>query len=296
MPPISKQLPTDSASSKQAQMTQSQMDYSASDQGPGDQMSANRLAETLPFLRRYARAATGSQTTGDALVRATLEAALEDRQTLDQISASQTGLFRAFSAMWSSVDPQADTSPAALSQLSVSQLARVPSFQRQALLLNQLEEFSLAETAEILNISEAEADDLVNEALDDISREAPARVLIIEDEPLIASHLEDIVRQSGHEIVGNATTATEARALYEQHRPTLVLSDVQLADGSSGIDAVDAILRIETVPVIFITGFPQKFLTGGGHEPAFLITKPFREDTVKTTISQALFFGANLVE
>ena len=249
MPPISNPSPMDAASSKPSQMNQS----------ADDQMSANRLAETLPFLRRYARAATGSQTTGDALVRATLEAALEDKATLDQISASQVGLFRAFSAMWSSVDPQADASPSALSQLSVSQLARVPSFARQALLLNQLEEFSLAQTAEILNVSETEAGDLVNEALDDISREAPARVLIIEDEPLIASHLEDIVRQSGHEIVGNATTASEARALYEAHRPTMVLSDVQLADGSSGIDAVDAILRIETVPVIFITGFRKNF-------------------------------------
>ncbi|WP_420382069.1 response regulator [Novosphingobium sp.] len=268
-----------------------------SSESPTDTTSApNRLAETLPFLRRYARAATGSQTSGDALVRATLEAALEDPVTHEQISASPVGLFRAFTAMWSSVDPQADTSSEALAQLTVSQLARVPSFARQALLLNQLEDFTLGETAEILGVSEDEAGDLVNEALDDISREAPARVLIIEDEPLIASHLEDIVRQSGHEIVGNATTAGEARVLYDQHRPTLVLSDVQLADGSSGIDAVDAILRIETVPVIFITGFPQKFLTGGGHEPAFLITKPFREDTVKTTISQALFFGANLVE
>jgi CheY-like chemotaxis protein len=257
---------------------------------------ANQLATSLPFLRRYARAATGSQTTGDALVRATLEAALEDQATLDLISSSPTGLFRAFSAMWSSVDPQADTPSAALTQLTDSQLARLPSFARQALLLNQLEEFSLIETAQILDVSESEAGELVNEALEEISREAPARVLIIEDEPLIASHLEDIVRQGGHEIVANATTASEARAAYELHHPTLVLSDVQLADGSSGIDAVDEIQRHGPVPVIFITGFPQKFLTGGGHEPAFLITKPFREDTVKTTISQALFFGANLVE
>jgi len=276
MPSIPSQSPTDSTSSTSSQTKQ--------------------IAAALPYLRRYARAATGSQATGDALVRATLEAALEDPDTLAQISSSQIGLFRAFSAMWSSIDPQADQSPAALSQLSVSQLGRVPTFRRQALLLNQLEEFSLVETAEILNITEAEAGQLVNEALDDISREAAAQVLIIEDEPLIASHLEDIVRQCGHEIVANATTATEAREAYALHRPTLVLSDVQLADGSSGIDAVEEILRLGPVPVIFITGFPQKLLTGAGHEPAFLITKPFREDTVRTTISQALFFGGTLID
>jgi CheY-like chemotaxis protein len=276
MPSISSPTPTDSTSSTPPQ--------------------TNQLAASLPFLRRYARAATGSQATGDALVRATLEAALEDQETLAQISSSQIGLFRAFSAMWSSVDPQGDESPLALSQLSVSQLGRVPTFRRQALLLNQLEEFSLPETAEILNVTETEAGQLVSAALLDISHEAPAQVLIIEDEPLIANHLEDIVKQCGHQIVANATTATEARAAFALHRPTLVLSDVQLADGSSGIDAVEEILRIGPVPVIFITGFPQKLLTGGGHEPAFLITKPFREDTVRTTISQALFFGGTLID
>lgn len=255
---------------------------------------ATSLAALLPFLRRYARAATGSQASGDALVRATLEAALEDPEMLETISGSQTGLFRAFSAMWSSIDPQVDHSPLAASEPGVSQLGRVPTFRRQALLLNQLEEFSLAETAEILGITEEEAKDLVDAALDDISRDSIADVLIIEDEPLIANHLEDIVRQAGHRVVANATTAEEARAAYELHQPTLVLSDVQLADGSSGIDAVDDILRISPVPVIFITAFPQKFLTGEAPEPAFLITKPFREDTVRTTISQALFFGATL--
>jgi CheY-like chemotaxis protein len=159
-----------------------------------------------------------------------------------------------------------------------------------------LEEFSLAETAEILAISEEEAGELVNEALDDIAREPAAHVLIIEDEPLIASHLEDIVSSAGHRIVANATTAAEARRAYDQHRPTLVLSDVQLGDGSSGIDAVEDILRLGPVPVIFITAFPQKLLTGAGHEPTFIITKPFREDTVRTTISQALFFGDTLAE
>ena len=258
--------------------------------------TTNQLASTLPFLRRYARAATGSQSTGDALVRATLEAALADPETLARISASPTGLFRAFSAMWSSVDPQADHGSVAMTQISDSQLGRMPTSRRQALLLNQLEEFTLAQTADILGISEVEAGELVDAALDDISREPAAQVLIIEDEPLIADHLEDIVRQCGHQIVANATTASEALAAYQRYQPTLVLSDVQLADGSSGVDAVDEILRLGQVPVIFITGFPQKLLTGGGHEPAFLITKPFREDTVRTTISQALFFGAGLID
>ena len=67
-------------------------------------------------------------------------------------------------------------------------------------------------------------------------------------------------------------------------------SDIQLADGSSGLDAVNEILGSEETPVIFITGYPQLFLTGQAPEPAFLITKPFTADSVKAVISQALFF------
>lgn len=276
MPPISPMKPTPPATPGTAQ--------------------TRALMALLPFLRRYARAATGSQSSGDALVRATLEAALGDPAMLATISASRTGLFRCFSAMWNAAVPPDGALPDARALPSDSQLGRMPSYRRQALLLNQLEEFSLIETAEILDITATEAGTYVAAAQDDISHEPAARVLIIEDEPLIANHLADIVRQGGHQIVANATTAGEARDAYALHHPTLILSDVQLADGSSGIDAVDEILRLGPVAFIFITGFPQKLLTGGGHEPAFLITKPFREDTVRATINQALFFGASMID
>ena len=75
-----------------------------------------------------------------------------------------------------------------------------------------------------------------------------------------------------------------------RHRPGLVLADIQLADGSSGIDAVKDILGRFDVPVIFITAFPERLLTGERPEPTFLITKPFQPETVKAAIGQALFF------
>lgn len=270
--------------------------YTPRDHAPTMPPSTDQLALSLPFLRRYARAATGSRTRGDALVHSMLEAALRDRIILRQISESRTSLFKVFTTKWSLIDPLHDVAAATPEQRMASQLARVPSLRRQALLLNEFEEFSLIETGEILGISEVEAANLVAAALNDISREEPAHVLIIEDEPIVAHHLEDIVSRTGHRIVANATTADEARKAYDHHKPTLILSDVQLADGSSGIDAVEDILRNGPIPVIFITGFPQKLLTGGGYEPTFLITKPFREDTVRTTISQALFFGAALID
>ncbi|MDE1915156.1 MAG: response regulator [Sphingomonadales bacterium] len=252
------------------------------------------MASSLPYLRRYARAVTGSQSMGDNLVRMTLSAALEDETLLESISADRAGLYRAFTIVWASVDPDVGREGVAPAPDTISQLGRVSTLRRQALLLNQLEDFSIAEAAHILGVTGEEAETLVKEAFADIARDSVADVLIIEDEPLISSHLTDIVESAGHRIVATAATAAQAREAYALHRPSLVLSDIQLADGSSGIDAVEDILRIGPVPVIFITAFPEKLLTGEGLEPTLLISKPFREETVLTTISQALFFGSNL--
>ena len=63
----------------------------------GDQVAAN-----LPYLRRYARALTGSQHTGDAFVRATLEAALADEQLKSSLAGGRVPLYKAFNKVWSS--------------------------------------------------------------------------------------------------------------------------------------------------------------------------------------------------
>ena len=74
-----------------------------------------------------------------------------------------------------------------------------------------------------------------------------------------------------------------------------MLADIQLADDCSGIDAVKDILAQFDVPVIFITAFPERLLTGERPEPTFLITKPFQPATVKAAIGQALFFDSSTV-
>ena len=114
--------------------------------------------------------------------------------------------------------------------------------------------------------------------------------MIIEDEPLIAMDIEEMVTGLGHSVTGIARTHKEAVALFNKKTPGMILADIQLADGSSGIDAVNDILKTSSVPVIFITAFPERLLTGERPEPAFLVTKPFNPDMVKALISQALFF------
>jgi DNA-binding LytR/AlgR family response regulator len=78
--------------------------------------------------------------------------------------------------------------------------------------------------------------------------------------------------------------------MVKKKRPNLVLADIQLADGSSGIDAVNDMVAEFEAAVVFITAFPERLLTGDKPEPAFLITKPFDANVVKAITSQALFF------
>jgi len=258
-----------------------------------------QLAPHLPFLRRYGRALTGSQMEGDRYVRATLEAIVAAPEEFPREVDPRLGLYRTFQAIWSSthLDDRAEE-PDALSDneaIARARLARLAPRSRQALLLTAMEGFTSEDAAYLLEDSPEAVDGLVAEALAEIDSQTRARVLIIEDEPLIAMDLETIVRDQGHEVTGVAVTRDEAVALAMDDRPGLVLADIQLADDSSGIDAVKDILAQFNVPVIFITAFPERLLTGERPEPTFLITKPFQRSTVKAAISQALFFDQSTV-
>ena len=254
------------------------------------------VAAHLPFLRRYARALTGSQSTGDAFVKATLEAALADDDLAQSLKGGRVPLYAAFNKLWASaymevaeeVDGHGRQEAAAQDQLR-----KITPLNRQALLLTTVEDFSPAQAAQIMDVEEDDISQLVQEAIEEIDRENTTSVLIIEDEPLISMQLEDLVRSLGHDICGTAATRKQAQQIAAEQTPGLVLADIQLADGSSGLAAVDDILELATMPVIFITAYPERLLTGDRPEPTYLITKPFQESTVRAAISQALFFGSS---
>ena len=251
------------------------------------------VAEYLPFMRRYARALTGRQSSGDAYVAAALEAILADRGAFDAAQNPRVALYKALARIWSSIDLN-DTSDPRDAQLPVerrlAQLARLP---RQAFLLVSLEGFSEHEAAEILETDAASVRDLVKEAGRELAAEIATDVLIIEDEALIAMDLERLVEDLGHRVIGVARTHAKAISIAKAHAPGLILADIHLADNSSGLDAVNELLRSFEVPVIFITAYPERFLTGERPEPAFLIAKPFQPSAVSAVISQALFFERN---
>lgn len=257
-----------------------------------------KVANQLPYLRRYARALTGSQSAGDSFVRATLEAALADEGLRAIIGEGRPQLYHAFNRVWSTayvdtVDRSAGFGIGGHELAAQERLAAMTPVNRQALLLTTLEDFSIDDAAYIMDRDADEVERLVQDAIAEIDRESTTSVLIIEDEPLISMQLEDLVRSLGHDVCGMAATRTQALEIVAREQPGLVLADIQLADGSSGLDAVDDILKIGSVPVIFITAYPERLLTGDRPEPTYLITKPFQEQTVRTAISQALFFGSS---
>jgi DNA-directed RNA polymerase specialized sigma24 family protein/CheY-like chemotaxis protein len=251
----------------------------------------------LPFLRRYARALTGSQQHGDNFVHTTLEVIVAAPDEFRTGPDTRIDLYRNFHRIWESAfldDGEGDDEEDPLVRAANRRLARITPLGRQMLLLTALEGFSVAETAQITGTDAATVEMLLGEAANDIDREARTSVLIIEDEPLIAMELEQIVRGLGHDVAGIATTHDDAIAAFENSDAGLVLADIQLADGSSGIDAVQDILALAPVPAIFITAFPERLLTGHCVEPTFLISKPFRENTVRAAISQSLLFTPQL--
>jgi len=254
-----------------------------------------RLAPHLPYVRRYARALTGDQSTGDNYVRVALEALAAGEQQLSPDMTPLVALYHVFHAIWSSTGAQLESG----SQIGAlgdgrdeasRRLMRIAPRSRQAFLLTALEGFTPSEAAQILSADPRDVERLIADAQSDIDAELATDVLVIEDEAIISADIQSLVKELGHRVTGAATTHDEAVEEVARHKPGLVLADIQLADGSSGIDAVKDILKDIDVPVIFITAFPERLLTGERPEPTFLITKPFQPETVKAAISQALFF------
>ena len=238
------------------------------------------VAPELPYLRRYARAVTGSQALGDSAVREVLEALIEAPEEFDISKPPRLELYRIFHRLWHPVFDRT---------LGVeSPILAISGRSRQALLLAAVEGFSIADTCTILNAESESIRSDLDHARSTIAENLRSNVLIIEDETIIAMHIHSIVGAANHAVVGVARTHLEAVNLARQTHPDLVLADINLEDGSSGIAAVREILEFIDVPVIFVTAFPERLLTGERPEPTYLLTKPFEPVMLTATIAQAL--------
>jgi CheY-like chemotaxis protein len=233
--------------------------------------SVTILKQALPYARRYARALSGSQEAGDALVAACLRRGLAPLPVRLALYAGITRL----------------SGEAAGAEAT----APLTALQRRLLLLTNLEELTIAEAASVLGIEEAEAERQTEAAREALQQATSTEVLIIEDEPLIAMDLRQLIQRSGHKVVGLAASEAEAVRIAREKRPGLIIADVNLGLGGDGIDAVRRILRDAEVPVIFVTAHPERLLTAEGVEPAFVMNKPFDRMTLAIATYQAITAG-----
>ena len=249
------------------------------------------IAPLLPHLRRFSRALNGSQARGDAYVTATLESVLRDRSSYARGLPPRQALYQFYLRVWSQPIRDDFIDGLELSAFDRNLAALSPQV-RQAFLLTTVEGFSESEAAAVMGLDPTAVLSLLDHGARDLAHELASSILIIEDEPIIAMDLESIVEDLGHHVVGVASGHGQAVALAAERRPQLIMADIQLEDGGSGIEAVNEILARESKPVVFITAHPGVYLSALANrpEPAFLLPKPFKPESVRAAVSQALFF------
>ena len=247
-------------------------------------MDRGALIRALPYARRYARALAGQQAAGDAMVADALRAVLAAAPGQGGLSTDAG----ARTALYTAIGDLAPEEPAGAAEVS--------PLQRRLLLLTALEEQTLTAAAAACCLSPEAAELELRLAREHLRSGAAARVLIIEDEPIIALDIQELVERCGHSVVGIASTEAEAVEIAEAERPGLVLADINLGAGGDGTSAVARILRtVTTMPVIFVTAYPERLLTGEALEPAFVITKPFDPTTLAVATYQAVTRGVSPV-
>jgi CheY-like chemotaxis protein len=239
----------------------------------------NTLIRALPYARRYARALSGSQGRGDALVADSLKEMLSAGEGTDDPRACLYGyVTRRFDRL----------REAGAGEIGLTRK------QRQLLLLTSLEEMSVEQSAPVVGLDLERAKAELADARDRLRASAATDVLIIEDEPIIAMDIEELVQGCGHRVVGVAATERDAVEIARRTRPGLILADINLGAGGDGAAAVSRILRSHHAPVIFVTAYPERLLTGEEVEPAFVITKPFEPITLAVATYQAVTGGVHL--
>lgn len=247
------------------------------------------LLPLIPYLRRHARLLSGTAEIGDEYVRLCLELVTAEPERLEGDDL-RLKLFSAFHQCWNVVNEVTAPSPDAVEQQERLEdgLASLAPLERRVLLLSVIEDFTPEQIGQILGLEARAVRDQLRDAQRHLQQVVMVPVLIIEDEPTIALELKHLVEQMGLRVTAMAASQEKATEAADSQEPGLVLSDIQLQEDGSGIEAARDILQRYEVPIVFVTGFPERLLTGDGLEPAFVVAKPFKEEGLKATIAQAL--------
>lgn len=116
------------------------------------------------------------------------------------------------------------------------------------------------------------------------------KILIVEDDSIIAITIEGRLREFGYQVVGRAATGPDAIKKALELKPDLVLMDIHLRGPIDGIDAAETIYGIHNIPVVYLTAFSDEATLERAQKtsPFGYIVKPFSDTTLKTTIRLAL--------
>jgi CheY-like chemotaxis protein len=117
-----------------------------------------------------------------------------------------------------------------------------------------------------------------------------ARILVVEDEQLIAADLAAKLKRMGHEVVGFAASGEEAIRLAKSLRPELVLMDVHLQGPMDGREAAGQIQTVTGAPVIFVTAYANVFVSDPAQmvPPGLCLSKPFSLYQLRTVVETVL--------
>ena len=242
-------------------------------------------------LRQFARTIFADRLIGDEFVSAV---AAEVSRKGGTLSDQPIEAFRTLIQKWRDISTASAPRPFSNRALIVAS-GPPPDDAQLILVLMDILGFSAGETERILDPLSAPAEILLEQARQTISRLDGGSALIIEDEPLLAADLADLVERLGISVIGIARTAQKAIALAKNHRPSVILADYNLVGEKTGLEAVEEIQEEMNCPAIFITGFPEKVLTGESVEPDFVIAKPYTPQAVRAAIAQSLLTQRNEV-
>ena len=116
------------------------------------------------------------------------------------------------------------------------------------------------------------------------------KILVVEDESIIAFDIKMILEKEGYEVITNIKTVETAIVAIEQHEPMLVLIDINLNQLKDGIDLGNYLLKKDTIPYIYVTSYSNKLTLDRVHDtrPYGFILKPFSNETIIATVSIVL--------
>ena len=117
-----------------------------------------------------------------------------------------------------------------------------------------------------------------------MSSDKPLRILVVEDEILIALELESLLQDLGHDVVGIAASSQDALSLGQALKPDLAFVDIHLSDGPTGVDVARHLSSEYEVTVLFMTAnakrIPEDFAGAWG-----VIAKPYTERGVREALA-----------